>query len=118
MFNLKLFDEEVLSPDDGSSVGHHSSLSGLSLPLQVSIGEIQMSLSEVLKLEAGAEVRIKLSESSLITFLLGGEPLASATMSIEEEEIIFQIKEVFLNQESEKSDNQLEAQSEQELITG
>ena len=118
MFNLKLFDEEVLSQNDGSSAGHNSSLSGLSLPLQVSIGEIQMPLSEVLKLESGAEISISLSDTSLITFLLGGEPLASATMSIEEEEIIFQIKEVFLNQESEKSDNQLEALSEQELITG
>lgn len=101
MFNLKLFRNEYET--------------SLSLPLQISIGEVDMSVSEILSLESGREVFFKLGDSSLVTFLLGGEPLATACMKIEGDQVIFKINEVFLNQVAEKSDNQEEALSELEI---
>lgn len=110
MFNLKLSEESC-----ETEVG--SIMSDLSLPLQVSIGEINMSVSEVIRLESGEVVSFNLGDSSLVTLLLGGEPLATASMSIEGSEIILKIIDVFLNQESEKNDNLEEAQTELLIVT-
>ena len=100
MFNIKLLDEEAPLNEEG----HMSS--DLLMPLQISIGEIEIPISNLIKLEQLSTITISLCDKSLVTLLLGGEPLATAEMEIVGEKVELKIIEVFLDQKEENSDNQ------------
>jgi len=99
MLNIKLIDQaESKGIEDGLC-------NDLLIPLQISVGELSMSISSMLKLEQSEVVVIPLQDKTLVTLLLGGEPVAVAEMDIIGEQIELKIKEVFLDQNQQNSDN-------------
>ena len=110
MFNIKLLDEaESVGLEDGFC-------SDLLIPLQISLCEVSVPISEILKMEQSDEIFVNLEEKTLVTLLLGGEPVATAEMDIIGEKIELKIKNVFLDQGQENSDNlEVELENDQQL---
>ena len=98
MFNVKMDIQNNLGAEIESA---------FVIPLQVSIGEVQVPLLDILNFTSGAELRFSLTDQTLVTLLLGGEPIATAELEVSGDEIKFKISEVFLNQEEKINDNQL-----------
>ena len=100
MFKIQLLDEIEPLAQQGQ-VG-----SDLLIPLQISIGEIEIPLSSILKLNQSETIALSLGEKSLVTLLLGGEPLATAEMILTGEVVELKITKVFLDQVEQKDDNE------------
>lgn len=100
MFKIQLLDEIEPLAQRGQ-IG-----SDLMIPLQISIGEIEIPLSSILKLNQSETIALSLGETSLVTLLLGGEPLATAEMILTGEVVELKINKVFLDQVEQKNDNE------------
>ncbi len=99
---------EIKLDEDNTEEGIRKFGDDLRLPLQVSIGQIEVSLYDFMNLTSGFELNLTLSENSSVTLLFGGEPIATADLAMLGDQVSLKLKEVFLNQESKKNDNQKE----------
>ncbi len=89
MFKIKLLDE--IEPH----IQQNRISSDLLIPLQISIGEVEIPLSNILKLDQSETIAFNVDEKSLVTLLLGGEPLATAEMAFVGEVVELKITKVF-----------------------
>lgn len=86
-----------------------SMLDDLHLPLQVVVGAVQLSVRDILDLEAGMSCEVGLPENKLVNLYLGGECIADAELLMDEKNIKLKILSVYLQQEEESSDNSMNA---------
>lgn len=77
----------------------------LLLPLQVCIGQIALSVQDIIELKHGSVCKMKIPEKKSVQLLLGGEPIAEASLSLNENSVILKIITVHLKLENEKCDN-------------
>jgi hypothetical protein len=77
----------------------------LLLPLQVCIGKVQLSVQDIIELKHGSVCSMDIPEQKSVQLLLGGEPIAEASLSLNENSIFLKIIDVHLQLEEEKSDN-------------
>jgi flagellar motor switch/type III secretory pathway protein FliN len=89
----------------------------LLLPLQVCIGKVQMSVRDIIELNLGSVCSMNIPEQKSVQLLLGGEPIAEASLSLSENSINLKIIDVHLQLEEEKSDNSRDA-DEADCIAG
>jgi flagellar motor switch/type III secretory pathway protein FliN len=81
-----------------------STLEDLTLPLHIVVGEIRMSVRDIIDLEAGMSCDVVIPEGRLANVYLGGECIADAELYMEENFIKLKILSVHLQQEDENSD--------------
>ena len=98
MLNIKLLDEVELENVESGFCRN------LIIPLQISLGEITMPISTILKLVGSEVIEVPLPEYTQVTLLLGGEPVATAEMEIVDEKIELKIKEIFLDHGLQNND--------------
>lgn len=80
-------------------------LDSLFLPLQVVIGEVPMSVQDMIDLKEGTACEFKLPEKNQVKLYLGGDCIAEAELEMSEEKIFIKILSVSLQLEGVASDN-------------
>jgi len=85
---------------------------GLMIPLQIAIGEVELSIEECMNIEKGDSFDIKLPKRESVQLLLGGEPVAHAEFELEGNQVKLKIIEVLLQQELKNCDNGMKAEPE------
>ncbi|HMO18428.1 MAG TPA: FliM/FliN family flagellar motor switch protein [Oligoflexia bacterium] len=81
-----------------------------SIPIQISIGEIEISLSDILSLSETGELSVPLPDRDQVDLLLGGELIARASFSLNNEVVTLKIAEVFLQKDPVSCDNIMESE--------
>lgn len=89
---------------------------GLMIPLQIAIGEIEISIENCINLEKEDCFSVDLPQRESVQLLLAGEPVAHAEFKLEGDQIKLKIIEVLLQQELENSDNDMKAEAEKENL--
>ncbi len=92
-----------------------ASLDSLFLPLHVVVGELEMSVRELLDLEEGREISLALPGERQVQLYLGGELIADAVLLTEDNSSSLKILSVHLQLEDEISDNRMSAEKEHVL---
>lgn len=76
-----------------------------SIPIQICIGEISLTLRDILDLSDTGDLNVALPEREHVDLLLAGEPIARAAFTLAENSIQLKIIEVLLHQEEQTCDN-------------
>ncbi len=78
----------------------------LKIPVDISLGQVELSVADLLALERGESIISKLSPLTKVSLLIAGENIAEASFEVEDDTILLKINEVFLKKADEASDNQ------------
>jgi flagellar motor switch protein FliM len=78
------------------------------LCVDVSVGNIEMSLSDVISIEKGDFLISKLPVSKFVKLMIGGEVIANASFSFDNDEIILKVNETFMREDELINDNKQE----------
>ena len=75
------------------------------LSVDVSIGNLSMTISDLLAIEKGDCIVSKLPSSRQVNLMIAGETIATASFELEGGEILLKINETFLGNNTVESDN-------------
>lgn len=78
------------------------------IPLDVSIGQIEVSLHDVLEMKQGSCIIGKLPATDFVTLLIAGEPVANASFEVEGDMVVIKINSILMNDKDFGDDNSIE----------
>lgn len=94
--------------DEENSKMNVDKLESFGLSVDVSVGHIEMSLTDVIAIEKGDYLISRLPVSNIVKLMIAGEVIANASFSFNEDEIILEINETFLKTNEILSDNNMD----------
>lgn len=81
------------------------SIESLGIPVDVSIGQVDLSLVDLLSLEKGQCIVTKMEPQNTVALMIAGEIVAHASFEVEGEMILLKINEIFLHENGSRIDN-------------
>lgn len=94
--------------DNGDTLFMNEARTNQGIPLDVCIGQIQISIRDILDLQQGNCIIGRLPAAEVVTLLVAGEPIAHASFEVEGEMVVLKVNNVFMNENIERFDNTIE----------